>query len=393
MFQFNHLGIGKNLFIAQNISYISAPEFVDGLIVVAHHAQILIFGGQKADKLKLCSIGILVFIHHQIPEPFLVRLQHVGAGLEKFHGLYNEIIKVKSIVLFQLLLVFLVGKGNLFLSEIPHSVELIFLRAYELILCGGDGAHNRPLFVNFCINIQPLADILHQGLLVIGVIDCKIIAVSQAVNVSSQDSHTAGMKGTHPDALGAEAHQLVHTVPHLLRSFIGKGDRHDIPRVDSLFFYQVRNPVRQHSGLAGTCSRQDQHRPLCPKNRLLLLAVQCIVYTHMHSPSILIIHPAKQAIFIIAQPPPEIQKFRGIPIAAGQKARGILWIFVLPLFLPLQKPADVCLHIPEGFLLTDLPLQNPLNLFGNQRGIDIILPPAFVQYLRHKTLFTLFIAL
>ena len=42
-----------------------------------------------------------------------------------------------------------------------------------------------PLFVNLGIHIQTLTDILHQCLLIIGIIDCKISVKPDAVNMTS----------------------------------------------------------------------------------------------------------------------------------------------------------------------------------------------------------------
>ena len=58
-----------------------------------------VLGSQKTYQLKLCHIGILVLIYHNIPETFLIIIQYLRVILEQFHSLYDQIIKIKSIIL------------------------------------------------------------------------------------------------------------------------------------------------------------------------------------------------------------------------------------------------------------------------------------------------------
>ena len=75
------------------------------------------------------------------------------------------------------------------------------------------------------------------------------------------------------DQLRTKAHQLIHTLSHLLSSLIGKSNSQNIPRIYSLFIHQIGNPVCQHSCLAGTSSRQDQDWSLCLCYRLALRGI------------------------------------------------------------------------------------------------------------------------
>ena len=198
LFQANHLCIRENFLKSQNISDVGAAELVNRLVVISHHAEITVFICQKADKLKLGGIGILILIHHNILKPVLEIFQYIRAGAEKLHCFHNQIIKIQSIVLFQFFLVFLVHLG---------------------------------------INIQALANIFHQRFLVIGIINRKIGVVSQTVNKPAQHSHTTGVKRGNPDAFRAKSHNLIHTFPHFSCCLVGKGNGHNIPGIHTLFFY------------------------------------------------------------------------------------------------------------------------------------------------------------
>ena len=76
LLQLDHTGFRIYFFKIQYITDIGAPKLVNGLVVVAYHAQIPVPGRQQTDEFKLRRIGILVFIHHNIPEAVLVAFQH-----------------------------------------------------------------------------------------------------------------------------------------------------------------------------------------------------------------------------------------------------------------------------------------------------------------------------
>ena len=74
--------------------------------------------GQQADKPVLGVVGVLVLVHHQVAEPVLVVLQHVGAGLEQAHGVDDEVVKVHGVGIGQAALVDPVGLGHLLQAEV-----------------------------------------------------------------------------------------------------------------------------------------------------------------------------------------------------------------------------------------------------------------------------------
>ena len=53
--------------------------------------------------------------------------------------------------------------------------------------------------------------------------------------------------------------------------------------IHTFFFYQISRSVRQNPCLAGTGSRQYQHRSFRLKNRFLLLCIQQIIFVHAAS--------------------------------------------------------------------------------------------------------------
>ena len=263
LLQFDHKGVRINFFKIQNIADICAAESVDGLVVIADDAQISVFAGQQAHQFELRVVGILVLVHHDIAEPVLVRSQDLIVGVEQFHGLHQKIVEIQRIVLFQPLLVFLVGVRD---AHIAKAQAFIFLpvqqRSHQLILGGGNLAENLALPKVLGVNLQVFAHLLHQGFLVVRIVDGEGGLVAQIFDMAAQDPHTHGVESGDPDALRAEADQLVDALSHLSRRFVGESDGKNIPGIDPALVQKIGDPVRDHSGLAAPGTGQDQNRAL-----------------------------------------------------------------------------------------------------------------------------------
>ena len=72
-----------------------------------------------------------------------------------------------------------------------------------------------------------------QRFLVIGIVNCKIVGVSQTFSMAAQNPHAAGMEGADPDPLDPYPTILSDTLTHFSGGLVRKGDRHNIPRIDA----------------------------------------------------------------------------------------------------------------------------------------------------------------
>ncbi len=250
MLQFNHLCILKFFLKIQNILDVSSPEFIDGLVIIPHHTEVLIFTCQKAYKLKLYSICILILIHHYVTKPLLIVFQHIRLRLKQLHCFHKQIIKIKCIICPELFFIFPVDFCNLLLSKISCRVKLIFFGRNHFVFCRGNSCQKTALFVHLCVNSSHLAHVSHQYFLIVPIINSKIIFIAQSVDISSQYPYTGRMESTHPDALRAKAYQLIHSLSHLSCRLIGKCNCQDIPRIHALFLYQIGDSVSQHPCLS-----------------------------------------------------------------------------------------------------------------------------------------------
>ena len=190
LLQFDHARIRKMVFKIQNVIDVRAAEFVDRLVVIPHHTKVLILRCQKPDQFELRGIRVLILIHHDVAEFLLIVIKHLFVQLKKLHGEPDQIIKIQRVALFQRVLIFPVNPGDPLFLIVISAALLIFLRADEFILGGGDRVQKNPLPHQLCVNFQTLADIAHHGFLVIAVINGKITVISQSVNISSKNPYT-----------------------------------------------------------------------------------------------------------------------------------------------------------------------------------------------------------
>ena len=180
-----HLRLSENLLKAQDVPDICSTETINRLVIIANYAEILVFFRKKTYEFKLCGVSILILIHHNIPETFLIIIQDIRIVLEKLHGFHDQVIKIQGVVSPEDGLVFLIHACNLPCIRITSRIQLHLFRRDQLILGMGNLRKNSAFFINFCIDTEFPEDFPHDCLLVVGIIDGKITAKSQHFNMSA----------------------------------------------------------------------------------------------------------------------------------------------------------------------------------------------------------------
>ena len=112
----------------KDISDVGASESIDTLVIITYNAEVAVFVCQESDELKLCIVGILILIHHDIAESLLIRIKNLRTSLEELNSLHDKIIKVHGVVLLESCLIFCICLGNLDLDKVILSCKSIFLR-------------------------------------------------------------------------------------------------------------------------------------------------------------------------------------------------------------------------------------------------------------------------
>ena len=281
LLQADHHGIRIYFFKIEDVPDIGTAELVDRLVVVTHDAEVFMGACQKAYQFELGSVGVLVFIHHDIAKALLIHLQYFVVGVEKLHGQHEKIVKIQRIIFAQKALVFLIGHADLLLAETDTVVFLPEHKGSQKLVFGsGNTGEDLPLPQVFCVDAESLAGLLHQCLLIIGIIDRESRLIAQQINVAPQNADAHGMESGDPDSMGISSQDLIHPLPHLTGSLVGKGDRENIPGIHLTLVDQICDAVRDHTCLSAAGTRQDQDRSLRLEAGFLLLPVQCFIYGH-----------------------------------------------------------------------------------------------------------------
>ena len=119
----------------QDVADVGATPTVNGLVVVAHHHDVAVLGGQKARDLVLRVVGVLVLVDHDVAETQLIGLEHVGVVLQQQVRVQQQVVEVEGVGLLQAFLKLLVhARGHLahrvvgLLGEVTGHLQLVFRR-------------------------------------------------------------------------------------------------------------------------------------------------------------------------------------------------------------------------------------------------------------------------
>ena len=259
MFQFVDLRVREVLFKIKDVADICAAPSVNGLIVVADNANIPAVLGKQFHQLVLGHIGILVFIHVDIPEFPLVIFQHRGMIDKKLKGTNKQVVKIQRVGSAKL---FLIPNKNVMdplASVIPLGSPEPFIGCHHLVLGVRYGIfdilHGKCLFVD----IQRFYGFLDHSFSIVVIIDRKTALISKLFNVTPKDADADGMKGPHPHIVGALSYKAGYPLLHLPGSLVGKGQRHDVVRSHAML-HQVGDAICESPGFSASCTGQDQHR-------------------------------------------------------------------------------------------------------------------------------------
>ena len=86
---------------------------IDGLVVVGHHCDVVVPGGEELHHLELGVVGVLELVHKDVAEAALVAAEHVGARAQEAQGVGDLVAEVDHAFLAHQLLVARVGLRQL----------------------------------------------------------------------------------------------------------------------------------------------------------------------------------------------------------------------------------------------------------------------------------------
>ena len=279
LLQQDRAGVGEVLLELDDVADAGAAEGVDGLVGIAHHAQLAGRHARRrgrhqlADQLVLGVVGVLVLVDEHVAEPAPVVLGHGGQPLQERHRLHDQIVEVERVGRAQAGLVDGVDLGDLAL-ELHGGARGRVIRGEQLVLEVGDLRGDGPGVELLRIEIEIPHDEADEAARVVGVVDGERAAHPEVLGLAAQDPHAHRVERGHPHRVGAAAHQRVDPGLHLGRGLVGERDRHDLAGVHLPLGQQPGDAVGEHARLARTRPRDDQQRRTGVRDGLPLAGVE-----------------------------------------------------------------------------------------------------------------------
>ena len=95
-FQAHHGGVGEVLLEIQDVADVGAAPLVDGLVRVAHHAQVAV-RRKLPDQLVLRAVRVLVLVHHDVAELCAVAPPRRFRRVEQRHRLQQQVVEIQGV--------------------------------------------------------------------------------------------------------------------------------------------------------------------------------------------------------------------------------------------------------------------------------------------------------
>ena len=247
----------------------------DGLIVVAHHERRVRQSGQESHRPVLDRVGVLEFIHQDMPEPPLVLFPQLRSLLEQFQRAQQQFAEIHHRR----------RRAHLFVAcvevdELPALCPALVVDscgAQPLVLLATDEPLNLPRRYLLFVDAETLQQSPDQAQLVFRVDDLEALRQPGLAPVDPQQPMRQAVKGADPEVAGRESQQVLDPMTHFPGRLVGEGDREEMLRHDVLDDDQPGDAVHEYAGLAAAGSGQHQHRPPGRRgHRLSLRVVQRI---------------------------------------------------------------------------------------------------------------------
>ena len=224
-------GLGVLLLEVQDVLDVGPPEPVDGLVVVTHHAEVLVPPRQEAGQQILQVVGVLIFVHQHVAELVLVVVQHLRLPLEQRHRVVDDVVKVQCVGGAELLLIGFVDFGVVLHPPVVGRLRPLgeVLDGLVLVLGVADGRQDAPGRIRLFVQVLLLQHVLDDPLGVVGVVDGEVLVKAQPVDVPPQDPHAGGVEGGGPDVVGVRPQPGGQPVFQFPRRLVGEGDGDDLP--------------------------------------------------------------------------------------------------------------------------------------------------------------------
>jgi hypothetical protein len=210
----------------------------------------------------------------EVAPALLVSGKDLRCVLEQLHGGEQEVVEVEGIGLVEPLAVAGGQSGDRPLvvvdGVLPQELDV-----EHLVLGPADRAEHgrRPKFPGQR-QVLLAEDLLHQGLLIVCVVDDEATVDADCLAVAPEDARVERVERPGLDVAAGLADQADDPLAQLPGGPVREGDGEDLPGPNALDSDQVRDPVGKNPRLAAAGAGQDEQRAVGRGDRSGLLGVE-----------------------------------------------------------------------------------------------------------------------
>ena len=249
-FELDDLGVAEVLLEVEDVSEIGAAPFVDRLIGVADDAEVAVDFGQAADEQVLRPVGVLVFVHHHVPELLRVLRSHALGLLEHVHRLEQQVVEIERVALLERVQIMGVDLRDLLLSTVPAGRVRHRVGAFHPILRAADPRKRGARLDEGVLDLQGLERLFHDGELIGRVVDDEVAGQSDGRRFTPEQAGAQRVKRRDPHAGDVRTEQRLDPRPHFLGGLVGEGDGENLVRLRMAVANEVRDPAGDDARLA-----------------------------------------------------------------------------------------------------------------------------------------------
>ena len=185
----------------ENVPNVRATPAIDRLILVTHHANVLVPLRKQPHQLILSAIGVLILIDHQEFVAPRVLTPQILVVLQQADGFQQKIVEIEGIGLPEAILITLVHHGQPRRFRIFRRTVHILRRLLVALGVGNPGAHG-PVLHELFVEPDVAEDLLDQRHLIVVVVDVELASeagayVGETGAIAPQRAHAEGVKRRH----------------------------------------------------------------------------------------------------------------------------------------------------------------------------------------------------
>ena len=281
LLQADGLGVRIIAFEIENIADIGAAPTVDGLVLVAYHADIAVLFGEQAHQFVLAAVGVLILVDHDVAQAAVPGFARGVVVAQQAHGFEQQIVEIERVGIAQGLLVFLVERCHGLGLRVDGLLVDIGRRLLQILRMADARERRAVLHELFLVEAKPAVGGFDNGELVFVVVNGEPAGEAGAharerIAIAAQQAHAEGVK-RRKRGVGIKPHvreQRGDALAHFGRGLIGERNGEDRRRRHVALGDDVRDAMSDDASFSAASTGEDKQRTFRVAHRFSLLRVE-----------------------------------------------------------------------------------------------------------------------